>query len=185
MAWHGQGHFDASCGMQDQELRDWLFHQNTKRYFTMGPVGHSLAGIPPAASWLKYSTLFANLLRAICDQTEVLPTGMFSWPFLCESFRGRAFSPSRAAATTSITSHVVDPFSSTASHLHSLPRLEVGIAWLRATPKPSWQRREACSTEVSAYFHTRAVSFCFGLTTLAYLVFFIHSQASHAGSTME
>ena len=22
---------------------------------------------------------------------------------------------------------------------HSLPRLEVGIAWLRATPKPSWQ----------------------------------------------
>ena len=74
-------------------------------------------------------------------------------------------SPSRAAVATSITSSPTPccSFSSTASHLHSLPRLEVGIAWLRATPKPSRQRREACSTEVSAKFHTRAVLFHFGL----------------------
>src|ERR1700722_13143272 len=94
--------------MQDQELRDWLFHLSTKRYFTALHHG-AFAGRDfrlqlPGSNTL---VLFANLLRVVCDQTEVLPTCTFSWPFLCESFWGGqrfTLSPSRAALTTSITS---------------------------------------------------------------------------------
>lgn len=80
--------------MQDQELQDWLFHLSTKRYFTALHHGARwvFAGRDFRLQLPGSSTpvLFANLLRVVCNQTEVLPTCTFSWPFLCESFLGRA-----------------------------------------------------------------------------------------------